>query len=416
MPKYNNDNRDRNVPKEENYYARRDIDDFGIENYSSAPVIDRQNRYDNYEQEDIMPPVRSSRQNQEDFVPQVIQDFDSRQRPQRQPRNQKNKKKSPKLSKTKIKALSIVAVLLVVVLLLNTAVNAMLGKITYDEKVDNQYVTSSQLKSSPWVKNILLLGVDARKGEDAKTSRSDSMMIVSIDLKHKAIKTVSFLRDTWVYIPCHDGEQRLNAACTYGGYSGVSDTIEYNFGIKIDGYVVVNFGMFQTLVDSLGGVEIDVTEKEANEINNHKKRYGNVKIESGKQVLTGKQALAYCRIRKIDTDFMRAKRQRTVMQSILKGIKSSGPVTLMKMAGGACPYIETNMSKSQIKRYALRAGLCLGNDMVEERVPFDGTWEYATIRGNSVISINKDKNTEQLKAFIYDKSTDEIKAEQESKE
>ncbi|MGN0531819.1 MAG: LCP family protein, partial [Eubacterium sp.] len=283
MPKYNNnDNRDRSVPNEENYYARRDIDDFGIEKYSSAPVIDRQNRYDDYEQEDIMPPIRNSRQSQEDFVPQVIQDFDNQRRPQRQPSNKKNRnKKNHKLSKTKVKALSVVAVLLVIVLLLNTAVNAMLGKITYDEKVDNQYVTSSQLKSSPWVKNILLLGVDARKGEDATKSRSDSMMIVSIDLKHKAIKTVSFLRDTWVYIPCHEGEQRLNAACTYGGYSGVSDTIEYNFGIKIDGYVVVNFGMFQTLVDSLGGVEIDVTEKEANEINNHQKRYGNVKIESG---------------------------------------------------------------------------------------------------------------------------------------
>lgn len=144
------------------------------------------------------------------------------------------------------------------------------------------------------------------------------MMIVSVDSKHHSIKLVSFLRDTWVYIPSLGHEQRLNAACSDGGYKNVVETIEYNFGIDVEGYVVTDFEMFKVLVDSLGGVKIDVTEKEAKEVTNHPKRYGDVTLESGNNKLTGEQALAYCRIRKIDTDFVRTQRQRTVMSAILK--------------------------------------------------------------------------------------------------
>lgn len=162
------------------------------------------------------------------------------------------------------------------------------------------------------------MGVDARSNESAEQTRSDTMMLVSVDSKHHAIKLVSFLRDTWVYIPSLEHEQRLNAACSDGGYKNVVETIEYNFGVKIDGYVVTDFEMFKVLVDSLGGVNVDVTEKEAKEVTNHPKRYGNVTLEAGDNKLTGEQALAYCRIRKIDTDFVRTQRQRTVMSAILK--------------------------------------------------------------------------------------------------
>ena len=172
-------------------------------------------------------------------------------------------------------------------------------------------------------------------------------------------------------------KQRLNAACTYGGYSGVVDTIEYNFGVDIDGYVVTDFEMFKVLVDSIGGVEVEVTKKEAKEVTSHPKRYGNVKLKAGKYKLTGEQALAYCRIRKIDTDFMRAKRQRTVIQSIIKSAKSASPTTLYKMAYNSAPYIETSFTKSELKKIAISAVQCIKSDMVQDKVPFEGTWEYA---------------------------------------
>lgn len=416
----NNDGRDRSVPIDENYYAGGE---FTLDSYddNSGDIIDRQGNVDLYEYIDsFSAPRRSERQSANDFVPEVLRDYDAERRAQneanarsrdRQPKPQRPKRRH-KISFGKKLLLSVISIILVIVLAMTGMVNGVMGKITYDDKRDNQYIASSDLKSSAMVKNILLLGVDARKNDDDTKSRTDSMMLVSIDMKHKCIKMVSFLRDTWVYIPARDGEQRLNAACSTDGYNGVVDTIEYNFGVDIDGYVIADFEMFKVLVDSIGGVEVDVTEKEANEVTSHKKRYGNVKLESGKYKLTGEQALAYCRIRKIDTDFMRAKRQRTVMQSILGGVKSGNPLTLYKMARGAAPYIETNLTKSEIIKLGMCALPCLKGEMVETRVPFDGTWSYANKRGASVIDINADKNKDKLIEYIYSLSAEEIKAQE----
>ena len=218
------------------------------------------------------------------------------------------------------------------------------------------------------------------------------MMLVSVDSKHHAIKLVSFLRDTWVYIPSLEHEQRLNAACSDGGYKNVVETIEYNFGVKIDGYVVTDFEMFKVLVDSLGGVNVDVTEKEAKEVTNHPKRYGNVTLEAGDNKLTGEQALAYCRIRKIDTDFVRTQRQRTVMSAILKKALTN-PFKLYKMG------------------LVSKAGTCVAN-IHQTSIPFDGTWDYATIWGNSVIKINTEKNKDKLIDYIYNLSSADIKAQE----
>jgi LCP family protein required for cell wall assembly len=414
-----NDSRDRSVPDDENYYSSTPIDLNFNSRGSDADVRDNQNAVDinsyldNFD--NLQPPVRSARQSENDYVAEVERDYDAERRnknAQRTSRAKPKKRRKRKLPTGKKILLSIIAIILVIVLLVVGLVNGALGRINYDDKSENQYVASSELESSSLVKNILLLGVDARSSDDDETSRADSMMLVSVDMKHRCIKMVSFLRDTWVYIPSHNGEQRLNAACTYGGYSGVVDTIEYNFGIDIDGYVVADFEMFKVLVDSIGGVEVDVTEKEANEVTSHQKRYGNVTLESGKHTLTGEQALAYCRIRKIDTDFMRTKRQRTVMQSILKGVKSSNIFTLYGMAYKSAPYIETDLTKSELERFAISAVTCLSGEMVETRVPFEGTWEYANKNGASVIAINVDKNKEDLIDFIYNKSADEIISEQ----
>lgn len=312
-------------------------------------------------------------------------------------------------------ASGILIFILVLILVMVGSIFPVLGRINYDDKSDNKYVDSSELTSSSSVKNILLLGVDARSDESSESSRSDTMMLISVDSKHHTIKLTSFLRDTWVYIPCEDTEQRLNAACTYGGYSGVVDTIEYNFGVKIDNYVVTDFEMFQVLVDSIGGVEVDVTEAEAKEVTNHPKRYGNVELESGKHTLNGKQALAYCRIRKIDTDFVRTERQRTVMSAIIKKMKTSNPVTLYKMAYNAAPYIETDMTKGELMSLAAKAVTCMGS-IHQAQVPFDGTWSYATISGNSVISIDKDANKNKLIDYIYNKSSADLDAEEKAED
>lgn len=322
--------------------------------------------------------------------------------------------KPPKKGKGSKKAkvgLSIFCVLLALIFILVGCATGVLGKITYNTHKENEYVTASNLKSDPRVKNVLLLGVDARPKDKASASRSDTMMLISVDSVHHTIKMTSFLRDTWVYIPCKDMSQRLNAACQYGGYSGVVDTIEYNFGVKIDNYVVADFEMFQVLVDAIGGVEVKVTKAEAKEVTGHPKRYGNVKLQAGKHNLTGKQALAYCRIRKIDTDFVRTKRQRTVMNAIIKKMKSSNPFTLYKMASNAAPYIETDMTKSELCSFVAKAGSC-ATSTHQARVPFPDTWWYDTINGNSVIAINKEENKKQLIDFIYNKTSEQLDKEE----
>ena len=378
-----NDDRDRSVPEDENYYAKKSFD------------FDEEDIFDNQDSQSV-------------DINNFVFESDIPQRPTAPKPGGAKKTKSH----SKPNGLKIVTALLGVLLILFVGVIGFAGsvfsKITFDDNRPNEYISSADLKSSPKVKNILLLGVDSRDPEDDTNSRSDSMMLISVDSEHNCIKMVSFLRDSWVYIPALDKYQRLNAACSADGYDGVVDTIEYNFGVDIDGYVVADFEMFKVLVDSVGGVEVDVTEQEADEVTNHPVRYGNVTLEAGKYKLTGEQALAYCRIRKIDTDFMRAYRQRTVMQSILKSVKSANPVKLLFMASKCAPYIETNLSKTDIMQTGISALSCIGT-MVETRVPFDSTWSYKTIQGNSVISIDADKNKEMLIDTIYNKTPDEIK-------
>lgn len=442
-----NNNRDRSVPDDENYYAGSDNNS----GYTSNP------HYENLRpprREAPPPPDRGGYTDLNDYSANYnnyngynngsynnygnysgngynrqyserdLQQFSSDRQPGREPnrhsgggsgksrkkRNNNNMRKPGK--KFKLPLIIILVLIFALVGGLIAMANSTLGKINYDDKKES-VVAAADLKDDSSVTNILLLGVDARPKDEAEASRADTMMMVTIDKKNNCVKLTSFLRDSWVYIPAHNGKQRLNAACTYGGYQGVVDTIEYNFGVKIDGYVVADFEMFKVLVDSIGGVEVDVTEKEAKEVTNHPKRYGNVKLEAGKHTLTGEQALAYCRIRKIDTDWQRTKRQRTVIQSIIKSAKGGNPFTLYKMLNSSAPYIETNLTKGELMKIGVKALGCIKNDMVEAKVPFDGTWKYENIRGASVITLDVDKNKEELIDYIYNKSADEISKEQE---
>lgn len=401
---YNPNNRkrnvDRTVPESENYYGNGPVD----LNFNNRENIVRDNqRHGGINPCDefgyVAPPEkRFQSERPEEFAPPVRQ---QKNNPQPRKNKDKPKRKSAVSTKSKIK-LIIAAVILVPILIVTGVFGASFNRINYNDKKANQYVDSSALVSNSSVKNILLLGVDARAGENADETRSDTMMLVSVDAAHKCIKLTSFLRDTWVYIPSLDYSQRLNAACSSGGYQGVVDAIEYNFGVDIDGYAVVDFEMFKVLVDSLGGVEVDVTQAEADEVTNHPYRYGDVKLDAGKYKLSGEQALAYCRIRKIDTDFVRTQRQRTVMSAILGSAKSANPIKLMNMVYKSAPYIETDLSKGEIISIATKAVRCLSNDISQEKVPFEGTWEYATIRGNSVISIDTEANKNMLKEYIYE--------------
>ena len=185
-------------------------------------------------------------------------DFLNETPPPMPPQNEK-----PKKEKKKHRFLKIIAIALVLIFLFTWVfifMFAAMSGYTRNDLESNKYASAFELKSSPFVSNILLLGVD---GKADSSSRSDSMILVSVDFAHMKIKLTSFLRDSWVEIPSKGKKAKLNSACSSGGPQLVVDTIEYNFGVDIDHYVMVDFNMFTQIIDSLGGVTVEVTKKEA---------------------------------------------------------------------------------------------------------------------------------------------------------
>ncbi|HBL41647.1 MAG TPA: hypothetical protein DDY98_08910 [Ruminococcaceae bacterium] len=277
----------------------------------------------------------------------------------------------------------------------------MFSSVDYNETghKDNVFLDSNQLVQNRAVKNILLLGVDRRNADDS--SRSDTMLMVSIDTVHKKIKLTSFLRDSYVYIPEKKKSNRLNAACTYGGAQMVMDTIEYNFNVRIDHYMLVDFSMFEDIINGLDGVSVDITEKEAKYMRNvvHLKN-----IQAGENIpLNGKEALWYCRIRKLDSDFMRTERQRKVMTALIQKAKKTNVFSLYGMGKDVVSQIETDMSPSDLTALTVSGVLrYLSYDVEQCSIPTEGTWQSKRINGNSVLSLDLEANSKYLKEFIYE--------------
>lgn len=238
--------------------------------------------------------------------------------------------------------------------------------------------------SSTHVLNVLLIGEDTR-GEEIldEGTRADSAILVSVNIDTKTITLTSILRDSWAYWETTEGDEetgsfgKINGAMSSGDINAYINCLEKLYKVKIDNYAIVNFSSFEKIVDKLGGVKLKITEDEINEINNHPKRYGNVTIEKtfegteGKMKLSGKQALAYCRIRKIDSDNARADRQKTCLIQIFKQTKNASAAKLISVVNALIPYVKTGFGKSEIvkiARYAISQGW-LGFDIVTESVP-----------------------------------------------
>lgn len=338
------------------------------------------------------------------------------QTPQQRPAQPsgQNSAEPPKKKKKKSRAGKTVFILVLVLLIAVSAVFGVIyntaSKIDYKPETheDNVYVDSSSLMHDSNVTNILLIGVD---GSSSDTSlRSDTMLLVSIDRNNKKIKLTSFLRDTWAVIPSTKAYNKLNASCSYGGAQLVLDTIEYNYNVEIDHYMLVGFDMFSTIIDSVGGIEVEVTEKEAEFMRATAKVTRN--IPSGESVhMDGAQALVYCRIRKLDSDFMRTYRQRKVITALIDKAKSTDIFSLKNLADTVLPMVQTDISPMELTKLIFGAAKFIGYDIKSERVPNDDTWSYKTIRGQSVIVTDFDANIQFLKNYLY--STDALETQEE---
>ena len=261
-------------------------------------------------------------------------------------------------------------------------------------------VDESNLSSDSDITNILIVGADKRESW-SESGRSDCVMIGTIDKKHKRLKLVSLMRDMYIDIPNH-GKDKFNAAYSYGGISLLYQTIAYNFDIQLDGYVLVDFAAFRNVIHELGGVDVELTEAEADYLVKAYKHGAVAKVVPGRQTLTGAQALAYTRIRQdAAADFGRTQRQRTVMQAILTKAKTKSLSQLTDLAGSIMPYITTDLSNDEIIGY-LSDVIGMGTiTLDQQRIPLDNSYTQERINNQAVLIPDMETNKAALQDFIF---------------
>ncbi|MCR3757942.1 LCP family protein [Clostridium felsineum] len=255
--------------------------------------------------------------------------------------------------------------------------------------------------------NIALFGVDRRQKTDI--SRSDSIMILTMDPTHKKLKISSIMRDTYVNVDGH-GKTKITHAYAYGGPQLAIKTINENFNLNVKDYVTVDFYAFEKIIDKLNGVEIDVQPDEVNYLNSYideVSKYEKVKpnhvTASGKQLLDGRQAVAYSRIRyTAGGDFQRTERQRTVLMAVFNKMKAQGKGNMISMMDEMLPYTETSLGSLDIAKYGTKF-LSLNIDSIDqERFPVDGYCSGITVDGVWYLNTDLAVTSDQMRKYIFD--------------
>lgn len=263
-----------------------------------------------------------------------------------------------------------------------------------------------QLESKEII-NIAFFGLDRR--DKNEPSRSDCIMILSIDEKHNKIKMSSIMRDTYVKIKDH-GETKINHAYAYGGPQLAIRTLNENFNLYIRDYVAVDFFNCEKLIDAVGGVTIEIDQEEINIMNDYITEVANIQGKAvqgitkvGSQNLNGLQAVAYSRIRYTEGgDFVRTERQRTVLTAILTKIQSLKVTQVPSAVSNLLPFTETSMKNMDIIKLGIK--VITSNKMVleQERFPVDGYCIGKIMDKVWYLVVDMESTVEQLHKFIYE--------------
>ncbi|MCM8711274.1 LCP family protein [Clostridium sp. SYSU_GA19001] len=285
---------------------------------------------------------------------------------------------------------------------------AELSKSNDDLGINNEALEKIQQEDpNKDVINIALFGVDRRSSTGA--GRSDSIMIASIDKKHKKIKLSSVMRDTYVAIPGRNNE-KITHAYAYGGAQLAIKTLNENFQLNIKDYVTVDFFSLEKIIDALGGVTINVQKNEINLINSYMTEVAAIEnktprnvTQAGTQTLNGMQAVAYSRIRYVGNgDYERTERQRTVLTALFNKIQSAGITKYPSIVATLLPYTETSISKADILAMGTEVLTSGIKTLDQERFPVDGYAKGQTINGASVIVTDLKVTTDQMHKYIYE--------------
>lgn len=360
--------------------------------------------------------------------------------------------KQPKKKGKKV-LLIVLTVLLVLVLAAAIAVavfyNSILDKLTPAEVIDKDYTMSQELEQmmgvmeaeettepteattqptveattvpteapEPDVLNVLVVGQAAREGEEYRMA--DTMILVTINKNTKVVTLTSFLRDTYLKLPDYKGhtcgKNRINVCYhlgwTWGDTGGAMEMLNLclknNFGIEVDHNVEVDFNAFTKIIDILGGVRIDLTEAEADYLNDHKYDWQE-EVSAGETRLFGDYALSYARMRKAegdsDSDIKRTERQRKLITALFTKLKTKGISVAQDLADEVLPMITTNMSKAEITSCLLEILPMLPELTIESGTcPISGSYWGEVIElfdvPSSVLKYDEGKNREYMTAL-----------------
>lgn len=352
----------------------------------------------------------------------------------------KHEKRSP-LRKPLIVIGSIVGVLVILALAAYLVLHSYLSKINYDDgstpppvmdvpeepedakepdspqheideaeqKIDENLQKEMEArKNTKDLTNILLIGSDTRYV--GQPGRSDTMLLLTIDRDEEKISLTSLMRDMYVYVPDY-GNTRINNAFARGGASLLIDTIEANFKIEIDYYAAIDFFSFVDAIDAIGGVTVDISYDDFYGVNLAIEKYNKTigaayddgkLTEYGEINLTGKQALGYARNRHFPRgDFDRTEHQRILLSAVFEKVKSSDLSQIDGLLNAILPGITTDMPETQVLSWIVLAPTILQYDFETYRIPIEDSYQGVTIGGASMLSIDFEKNIEELHRIIY---------------
>jgi len=316
-----------------------------------------------------------------------------------------------------------ILVLAVLVAVLYTVLKAdNIQKIKVDEenivtKVNENVETNESMKG---YRNIALFGVDSRDGALGKGTRSDSIIIASINEDSGDIKLCSVYRDTYLNLS-NDSYNKCNSAYAKGGPEQAIIMLNMNLDLNITDYVTIGFDGLTDVIDALGGVYVDVSEAEISHLNNYQismvgttsdgqtftategKDYTAV-TTAGYQRLNGLQATAYCRIRHVGDDFERAQRQREVLAAVMDEAKQASVGDLNKILDEVLPHVATSLDVDEM--VSMLSNVTKYSIAGSDGFPFESNRATGKVggKGSCVIPNNLAQNVEMLHEFLFDQT------------
>lgn len=254
-------------------------------------------------------------------------------------------------------------------------------------------IPDAEIQEDDDIFNILLLGTDSYDGSLTKYARSDCMILVSINKTEKTVKLVSLERGMGVYM--ETGEMAgqydlLTHAFRWGGAQLVCDCVENHLRVEVDRYVRVTFTTVEKVVDAIGGIDVELTSSEANVL---------AGMQPGMNHMNGQQALAFARLRSIDSDWQRVERQRKVILAAVTALKNASLSELDEVLNVALPMVQTDMTKLEIADLLLYAPNFLKSEFDQMTIPKDGTYGFKD--GIKGFAVDYEVNSQILREFLY---------------